>query len=266
MIRILKLLSVSGLLACVILLGGCSGGGDDGGSGAPPAAEEPVVNVDVQAANAAQNNPYNASNAKVVFAVHPISTFTYNVSNFAAGDRIIFDDGAAVNLINTNGTDGIIDIVGTLNGQVATIHLTGIAAASDSAVSSIASFNITFGPGSLVWASGDIGSPLAVQVSAANTQPYNASAGIFVFNVHPTSTFTYNIGGFAAGDRLVFDSGTAIGLTNASGTDGILDVIGTLSGQAATIRLTGLDPASDAAIFGVNSFNSVFGPSSLVTQ
>jgi hypothetical protein len=105
-----------------------------------------------------------------------------------------------------------------------------------------------------------------VNVTSANVVPYDASRGAVVFNIHPTSTFTYNVDKFAAGDKLVFDAGTALSVTNISGTDGVIDVVGSLSGQIVTVHLTWLDLASDGAIYGVNSFNTVFGPGSLVAQ
>ena len=103
-----------------------------------------------------------------------------------------------------------------------------------------------------------------VNVNAANAAPFDASTGAIVFNVHPTSTFTYNVANFAAGDQLVFDAGTAVGLINISGADGIIDVVGSLNNQAVTVHLTGIAAAADGAIFGVNSFNTVFGAGSLL--
>jgi hypothetical protein len=103
-----------------------------------------------------------------------------------------------------------------------------------------------------------------VSVSGPNSSPYNAATAAVVFLIHPTNTFTYNIVGFAAGDRLVFDVNTAVGLANSSGTDGELEITGSLNLRVATINLTGIAPASDAAIYGANSFNTVFGAGSLV--
>lgn len=224
-----------------------------------------AANVHVAAANAAPG--YDASPAAVRFFVHPTTTFTYNLVSFAAGDKLVFDDGTAVGLTNLSGTDGVIEIVGTKNGQAATLRLTGIALESDGQIIGINSFNAVFGLGSLVGANGDvIVQPAEVSVAAANTAPgYDASTAAIVFNIHPTATFIYNIVGFADGDKLVFDGGTAVGLTNTSGADGVIVVQGSLNGQVATVRLSGIAPASDSAIFGVNSFNTEFGPGSLGT-
>jgi hypothetical protein len=101
----------------------------------------------------------------------------------------------------------------------------------------------------------------SVAVSAAGTT--DAATGNVTFNVHPSTTFTYNVAGFAAGDKLVFDAGTSLSISNANGTDGIVDVIGTLAGQAVTIHLTGVAVASDGGIFNASSFNTVFGAGAL---
>lgn len=113
-----------------------------------------------------------------------------------------------------------------------------------------------------------LGINLAVSVSEANDvfQPYDAKTGDITFAIHPTSTFTYNVKNFAAGDRLVFDVGTnpIFTIWNESGTDGIIDVIGVLNGMEATIHLTAIDPVSDGKVFGANSFRTVFGADSLL--
>ena len=102
-----------------------------------------------------------------------------------------------------------------------------------------------------------------VSVTTANAASYDASPATVVFNVHPNTTFTYNIANFSAGDKLIFDDGTAVGLINYSGTDGVIDVNGSLNEQVVTIHLTGIAATSDAAIFGINSFNTIFGVGSL---
>ena len=240
-----------------------SGGSFNTVFGAGSLSPYDVANVSVAAANAAPG--YNASTVAVKFAVHPTSTFAYNIVNFEAGDKLVFDDGTAVGLTNTSGTDGLIDVVGSLNGNAVVLHLAGIAPASDSAIIGVNAFNSVFGAGSLVNASGDvIVQPADVSVIGSNAAPYDASTGAIVFSVHPTSSFTYNIANFAAGDKLVFDAGTAVGVTQFSATaDGEIDIFVSLNQQAVRVHLTGIAPASDAAIFGVNSFNTVFGEGSL---
>ncbi|MDD2850391.1 MAG: hypothetical protein PHY09_00630 [Desulfuromonadaceae bacterium] len=103
-----------------------------------------------------------------------------------------------------------------------------------------------------------------VSADAANAVPYDASTGAITFQVHPTSSFTYNVVNFASGDVIVFDAGTAISVANTSGTDGIINVTGSLSGNAVTVHLTGIAAADDAAVYGKASFNSTFGAGSLL--
>jgi hypothetical protein len=221
--------------------------------------------VSVSAANTAA---YDAATTGIAFKVHPTSTFTYNIENFAAGDRLVFDYGTAIGLTNSSGADGVITVTGSKDGNAVTINLTYIAAASDGQITGVNSFNTVFGAGSLVAESVPDGEepPAGEGVSVSTAGTYDAATGAVVFLVHPTSSFTYSIAHFAAGDRLVFDVGTAVGVTNSgdnSGTDGVITVTGTKNSNAATINLTGVAVDSDKAIFGVNSFNAVFGSGSL---
>jgi hypothetical protein len=269
--KTLRMLVVAGLLAYAIstlgcgwqIEGGSSGGSSSGnGNGSDPCPGGAVA-VDVSEANAAPG--YDAADCDVTFLVHPIATFIYNIVNFAAGDELVFDENTVVTVTNPSGTDGNIQVVGTLNGQEVTVLLTGIAAADDGAISDANSFIDVFGPDSLV---GVFPCDDAVDVTEANVAPGHDAADCDVtFSVAPSGTFTYNIVNFAAGDRLVFDdsSPAAIEVINLSAADGVIDVIGSVfeTGRVATLRLTGIAAESDAAVFGVDSFNTVFGAGSL---
>jgi len=107
-----------------------------------------------------------------------------------------------------------------------------------------------------------LGTAGASLVAAADTS--DASTGDMSFKVHPGESFTYSVPGFAAGDTISVVAGTAIALSNAGGDDGIIDVVGTLSGRSVLIHLTGIAPASESAIFNATGFNTVFGADSLV--
>ena len=78
--------------------------------------------------------------------------------------------------------------------------------------------------------------------------------------------FTYNIDGFSAGDKLVFPSGgVAPTVNNTDYTDGIIDVQFASGGTTTVIHLTGLPETTFATpVFGVDSFNTIFGAGSLV--
>jgi len=223
----------------------------------------PPVNAPVSVAvNGANGTPYNASPTAVTFAVHPTENYTYTIDGFSANDRLIFDEGTAFSVQNVSYTDGIIDVIGSLDGKAVTVHLTNVAEGSDYHVTGITGFRNVFGSNALVAANSNSGG-VAVSVVSSNSTPHNASAGNFVYNIHPTSEFTYNISGFASGDKLVFDSGTAVSLNNISGSDGIIDVFGSMDGKEVTVHLTGIAVASDGTIYGVESFNGIFGSGSL---
>lgn len=99
-----------------------------------------------------------------------------------------------------------------------------------------------------------------VAVSAAGTS--SAATGDVTFNV-VVGNYTYDITGFAANDKIKFDTGTAITINNTSVSDGIIDVVGSLAGNTVTVHLTGVATASDGAITDPGSFNTVFGVGAL---
>lgn len=75
-------------------------------------------------------------------------TYTTSIANFNDGDVMAFIAGSAVTVVNGNLTDGAITLQVTGG---ATINITGIVAADDTAVgTTIVGFNNTFGAGSLV--------------------------------------------------------------------------------------------------------------------
>jgi VCBS repeat-containing protein len=81
--------------------------------------------------------------------------------------------------------------------------------------------------------------------------------------------YNYTITGFdvgadaATGDRIVGPAGVPVSLDNSNTSDGKVVLTYASNGQVATITLDGLTTAQDAAIFGPNSFNTVFGSGSL---
>jgi hypothetical protein len=72
------------------------------------------------------------------------------INGFAASDKLAFASGASKGIKNTSATDGNIDVTGSLNNQLVTIHLTGVSTDLDAKVFDVASFNTAFGTGSLV--------------------------------------------------------------------------------------------------------------------
>lgn len=111
------------------------------------------------------------------------------------------------------------------------------------------------------------GGALAVAVTAANATANDATLGNVTYTVGAiTSTYTYTINGFAAGDKLVFPAGTVEAIANPNPADGIVTVTGTTAGQTVTVQLTGVALPIDNAIFNVASFNGAtgFGAGALV--
>ena len=151
--KYLRVLCVTGLLAGLVLVGACGGGGGD--AAAPPPNDEPTT-VEVSAANVAPG--YDASTDDVVFNVHPIPVggdpvAVYIVDNFDAGDKLVYDAGTDLEVVNISPVDGIIDVTGTLDGKAITVHLTDIqtgAGSPDQTIFSPDTFNTAFGAGSLL--------------------------------------------------------------------------------------------------------------------
>jgi hypothetical protein len=99
-------------------------------------------------------------------------------------------------------------------------------------------------------------------VSAAGTS--DASIGNITYQVAaPGASYTFNITGFAAGDKLVSPAGSAFSITNTSATDGIIDVAMSLGAATVTIHLVGVALAQDSTVFNLASFNTAFGAGSL---
>jgi len=100
------------------------------------------------------------------------------------------------------------------------------------------------------------GSATPVPVSAAGSS--NAAAGNLAYTF-AAGTYAYNIAGFAAGDKLDFPDAVAASVNNTSFTDGVVELTWGNAGQTITVTLTGIPAATDAQLFGVASFNSVYG-------
>jgi hypothetical protein len=55
-----------------------------------------------------------------------------------------------------------------------------------------------------------------------------------------------------------------LNVVNTSGTDGVVLITGEVGGQVVDVTLTSLALALDQQVFGVSSFNSIFGAGSLI--
>lgn len=220
----------------------------------------PVIPPDVTETVSAGNTvPYDASLSNVTFDLAS-GTYTYNVSYFAAGDKLVFPTGINPTVNNTDFTDNAVDVQWALGGQVITVHLTNIA--NDASLNSVSDFNTVFGAGTVNV--GSVTPPSAnVDVTAANATAYDATAANVTFAI-ASGTYTYNITGFAAGDILDFPAGIDATVNNTDFADNAVDVQWALGGQVVTIHLTGLAAGQDATLNSVADFNTVFGAGTIV--
>jgi hypothetical protein len=207
------------------------------------------------------NTPFNASTGDIVFAFAP-GNYTYNISNFGMGDVLRLPEGSNLSVVNTDGADGVLDISATLNGQQINIHLTDLKVEKDAAIIGVSSFNAAYGQGSLTTSDAVLGVRTQVAVAGANDSPFIANTADNSFNL-AAGNYTYNISNFGSGDIINFPAGSNLSVVNTDGTDGVVDVTGTLNGQLITIHLTNLNVDKDATILGVSSFESAFGANSL---
>jgi hypothetical protein len=99
-----------------------------------------------------------------------------------------------------------------------------------------------------------------LSVTAANTNPTEASDGDFYFEIHP-GLYTYSIAGFGTGDYLSFPAGNTPTLVNADFNDGEVRLVWT-SAEAegpVSIQLTGLATSDDAQLLQLSDFTALFG-------
>ena len=120
-----------------------------------PAATTPVTPVtpvtpaatSTKAVNAAGNG--DAVTGDVQFDL-TAGDYTYTIANFAKGDVLKFPAGQTPTVKNNDFADGSVDVQYASNGTVTHVILTGLTAATDSAIYSTNSFISTFGAGSII--------------------------------------------------------------------------------------------------------------------
>ncbi len=108
-------------------------------------------------------------------------------------------------------------------------------------------------------------STIAVAAAGSNTDSdtndttYNVSLGNYNYTI---TGFDAGVG--AGGDHIVGPVGLGLpAIDNSNTADGKVILTYASGGQVATITIDGLTTAQDAAIFGPNSFNTVFGAGSI---
>jgi hypothetical protein len=221
--------------------------------------------VTINTANS--STAFDAAGSNVAYTVSE-GTYNASVANFAAGDSINFSgaSAAALSVVNSTSNDGSVVITGNFGSNVVDLTLTGLTASQDGAILGANSFNNLFGAGSLGSTAIGQGSATSTSVSASNAAAgFNASSGNFAYTI-AEGTYATTITGFGPGDSLSFFGAKVAGLSvvNTSGSDGLLLITGVVDGQAVDVTLSGLSVSLDGQVFGVNSFNNVFGAGSLI--
>lgn len=103
------------------------------------------------------------------------------------------------------------------------------------------------------------GTNIAVSSSGSS----NASLENKVFTIS-AGNYTYNITGFGAGDVLDFPIGNNASITNASYSDGVVDLTWANEGQAVTIHLTDISTLNDVKLNGISDFITIFGEGTII--
>jgi hypothetical protein len=108
----------------------------------------PTVNVAVTGAGTDTTSAVGAD-ATFTFAV---GTYTFNISGFGPGDKLVFPVGNVTSIVNPSPTDGSVTVRSSkIAGQKSTITvvLNGLTAAQDQQIVDVASFNAVFGANSI---------------------------------------------------------------------------------------------------------------------
>ena len=193
--------------------------------------------------------------------------YTATITGFKSNDVLNFFNGASISVANVSGTDGNITVIGSdpATGHTVTIKLTGVALSQDASIFNLASFNSTFGSGSLIASltSSSVTSKI-INESTASHPTVDGSTGGVTVNV-ASGNYSFTINGFKATDVIKGFTGDTLSIVNPSGTDGniTINMNDPATGNAVVIQLTGIPAAIDATIFNAASFNTAFGAGSL---
>ena len=220
----------------------------------------------------------DASSSNFMFTVSPIaSSYVYTIRGFDVGDRIVGPAGLTPTISDQNSfTDGTVAVQFAKDGNVVKLRLTGLTAVQDGAIFRVEDLNTVFGAGSFGSSDGVVPSlPTPVtpnpseRVSQAITGQgsFNAALSDVTFGIGAiSSSYSYTIAGFGAGDRIVGPAGESPTLADQSSfTDGIVTIQYAKGGNVVKVTLTGLTEAQDGAIFSAGDLNQVFGGDSFIS-
>ena len=108
-----------------------------------------------------------------------------------------------------------------------------------------------------------IAAAVAAKTVLVNTMgTADASQDVVTFELAAAS-FDFTISGFGLGDRIDFATGATPTLTNASNSDGQVDLTWSAGGNNVVIQLVGLSGVQDAQLNSLADFDTVFGVGSV---
>ena len=196
--------------------------------------------------------------------------YTATITGFKANDVLNFFSNASISVTNLSGTDGNITLTATdpTTGNIVKVQLTGVTLAQDASIFNLASFNSTFGAGSLVASFTPLivpkGPGVQFNQTTASHPTVDGSQGGVTVNV-ASGNYSFTINGFKATDIIKGFTGDTLSIGNTSSTDGniTINMNDAATGNQVVIQLTGIPAAIDGAIFNVASFNTAFGAGSL---
>ena len=172
------------------------------------------------------------------------------IEGFNYGDKLNIFYGAVVNIINdTNNNDHTqeIQITDPNTNSTTTITLTGLTDDQDTGLYSLPSFNSVFGPNAIIYTS----------AATSGNDNFIISSG----------NYSRTISGFGGGDKLSFFTNANLNvIPDIDPNDNVqeLKVTDPATGSEAIITFTGLPTGADAALYNIPSFNTFFGPGTIV--
>ncbi len=113
-----------------------------GGTGGNTGGSTSTTAINVTAANKGETSDASTADNAYTFEA---GNYDFTIAGFGAGDKLDFPDGQAATVSNTSFTDGIVDLSWALSGQVVSVQLTGLPAATDAALGFPSDFATVFG-------------------------------------------------------------------------------------------------------------------------
>ena len=201
---------------------------------------------------------YNALSQDVRFEV-PLGGLDFTINNFGASDVLVLPNGTNASLFNDSYTDGSVYLEWGIAGKTSKITFIGLSSSVDQKLNNVEDFNLAFGSGSLTFAGVTAGSTQAAAINTGGFRQESASTNTKFTVAAVTTSYSYEIVGFGAGDQIVSPAGAAVSLLNTSFSDTTATLQYASATNVVTIRLTGLTTAQDESLSTPANLNQVFG-------